>query len=253
MGTGEMIRSRSRGSVKDHFNQKLPVIVLSYDRAPNALALDGEHELHVVRCRQCRRGPGTDQQPRPGDCLDVAHFPPSADDTLSDLATPTPFPADSVGGIVTCQLLVFAHRSPRRLQNHTRTVVLRWKWTAKEGDVSGCYDSCDVLRFNDVCKHCREVQPAGSRLFDERQADRCYHHADVASASIPDDATRACLRIDGIEDRPRILLKILLFQGRTPFIPTCCRSLPPFALNTLSLKQGKQRHWPVWVWAIVPE
>ena len=37
------------------------------------------------------------------------------------------------------------------LQNHTRTVVLRWKWTAKEGDVSGCYgDSCDVLRFNEV-------------------------------------------------------------------------------------------------------
>ena len=105
--------------------------------------------------------------------------------------------------------------------------------------MSGCYgDSCDVLRFNEVCKHCREVQPAGSRLFDERQADRCYHHADVASASIPDDASRACLRIDGIEDRPRIFPKTLLFQGRTSFIPTCCRSLPPFALNTLSLKQG---------------
>ena len=134
-------------------------------------------------------------------------------------------------------------KSSSLLQNHTRTVVLRWKWTAKEGDVSGCYgDSCDVLRFNEVCKHCREVQPAGSRLFDERQADRCYHHADVASASIPDDASRACLRIDGIEDhpedRPRILPKTILFQGRTSFIPTCCRSLPPFALNTLSLKQG---------------
>ena len=125
------------------------------------------------------------------------------------------------------------------LQNHTRTVVLRWKWTAQEGDVSGCYgDSCDVLRFNEVCKHCREVQPADSRLFDERQADRCYHHDDVASASIPDDASRACLRIDGIEDYPRILPKTLLFQERTSFIPTCCRSLPPFALNTLSLKQG---------------
>ena len=109
--------------------------------------------------------------------------------------------------------------------------------------MSGCYgDSCDVLRFNEVCKHCREVQPADSRLFDERQADRCYHHADVASASIPDDASRACLRIDGIEDhledRPRILPNTRLFQGRTSFIPTCCRSLPPFALNTLSLKQG---------------
>ena len=125
------------------------------------------------------------------------------------------------------------------LQNHTRTVVLRWKWTAKEGDVSGCYgDSCDVLRFTEVFKHCREVQPADSRFFDERQADRCYHHADVASASIPDDASRACLRIDGIEDYPRILPKTRLFQGRTSFIPTCCRSLPPFALNTLSLKQG---------------
>ena len=124
------------------------------------------------------------------------------------------------------------------LQNHTRTVVLRWKW-AKEGDVSGCYgDSCDVLRFNEVCKHCREVQPADSRFFDERQADRCYHHADVASASIPDDASRASLRIDGIEDYPRILPKIPLFQDRTTFIPTYDRSLPPFALNTLSLKQG---------------
>ena len=125
------------------------------------------------------------------------------------------------------------------LQNHTRTVVLRWKWTAKEGEVSGCYgDSCDVLRSNKVCKHCREVQPADSRLFDERQADRCYHHADVASASIPDDASRACLRIDGIEDHPRILPKIPLFQDRTTFIPTYDRSLPPFAPNTLSLKQG---------------
>ena len=60
--------------------------------------------------------------------------------------------------------------------------------------------------------------------------------------SIPDDASRACLRIDGIEDhledRPRILPNTRLFQGRTSFIPTCYRSLPPFALNTLSLKQG---------------
>lgn len=40
------------GSVKDHFDRKLPVSVPSCNRAPNALALDGEHELHVMRCRR---------------------------------------------------------------------------------------------------------------------------------------------------------------------------------------------------------
>ena len=45
------------------------------------------------------------------------------------------------------------------------------------------------------------------------------------------------MRIDGIEDYPRILPKTPLFQERTPFIPTYYRSLPPFALNTFGLKQ----------------
>ena len=108
------------------------------------------------------------------------------------------------------------HRDLLVLQNHTRTVVLRWKWKEK-AEVSGCYgDSCDVLRFNKVCKHCREVQPAGSRLLDERQADRCYHHADVASANIPDDASRACLRIDGIENYPESFPQLPCFKEGRP-------------------------------------
>ena len=47
----------------------------------------------------------------------------------------------------------------------------------------------------------------------------------------------ACVSMES-KTVPAFFSKLLLFQGRTPFIPTCCRSLPPFALNTLSLKQG---------------
>ena len=95
-----------------------------------------------------------------------------------------------------------------------------------------------------MCKHCREVQPAECRLLDERQADRGYYHADVASGSIPDDASRACLRIDGIEDYPSILPKTPLFQYDSPAVVPP-RVVKPSQATTVQLPSTTMSNPPV--------